>query len=95
MGISVAGTPSTISAASFGLVANSSSSAPIIINALRRNIDRPKPITWRSWSLSLVSRDTMSPVREESKKAGDSVSVCANTARLRSAITRSPTLIIR
>ena len=95
IGISVAGTPSTMSAASFALVANSSTSAPSIIRPLRSNIEKPKPITCRSCSLSLVRREAISPVRAASKNAGESVSTCANTAWRRSAMTRSPTLIIR
>ena len=79
IGTSVAGTPSTISAASLALVANSSTSAPAIISALRRSIEKPKPITCRSCSLSLVRREAISPVRAESKNAGDSVRTCANT----------------
>ena len=38
---------------------------------LRRNIEKPKPITCRICSVSLVSREAISPVRAESKNAGD------------------------
>ena len=68
--MTVAGTPSTISAASLTLVRNSSTSAPSIMSPLRRNIEKPKPITCRICSVSLVRREAISPVRAESKNAG-------------------------
>ena len=80
IGTTVAGTPSTISAASLGLVRNSSTSAPSIMSPLRRNIEKPKPITCRICSVSLVSREAISPVRAESKNAGDKRQHVANTA---------------
>jgi len=67
-------------AASFALVANSIPSAPSMSSELRKNIEKPKPITWRNCSLSFVSREEISPVRDASKNAGDKVSTCANTA---------------
>ena len=93
--MSVAGTPSTISAASFTLVANSIASAPSIISPFLSSIEKPKPMTWRICSVSLVMREEISPVRETSKKDGDSVSTWAKAAQRRSAMMRSPTLIIR
>ena len=95
MGTSVAGMPSTISAASFALATKSSTTAPSDISALRRNIEIPNPITCCNWVVSLVSRETISPVRAESKYAGESERTCAYTARRRSATTRSPVLIMR
>ncbi len=66
-----------MNAESLALVANSMTSDPAIISPFLRNIENPKPITCRNCSLSLVSRDEISPVRDESKNAGDSVSTCA------------------
>ena len=57
----------------WGWSANSSTSAPTIISELRRNIEKPKPITCRICSVSLVRREAISPVRAESKNAGESV----------------------
>ena len=54
-------------------------------------------LVWETvgFGMSLVSRDAISPVRAPSKKAGDSASTWSNTVLRRSAMTRSPTLIIR
>ena len=45
--------------------------------------------TWRA-VVSVVSLDSTSPTRADSKKDGLSASIRSNTARLRSATTRSP-----
>ena len=95
IGTSVAGTPSSTSSASFQLVTNSIAAAPIIISRLRTNMDTPKPITCCSTVASLARREITSPVRADSKNAGDRPSRWSNTARRKSATTRSPVAIIR
>ena len=95
IGMRMAGTPRTIKAASLGLVTNSSTSAPTIIRPFLINIEKPKPITTCSCVVSLRMRETISPVRAESKKPGESSSTWSNTARRMSVTTRSPVDIIR
>ena len=95
IGTSVAGTPSTTSAASLPLVRTSITSAPNPISALRRNIEMPKPITACSCVTSFVRREITSPVRILSKNAGSSARRWPYTARRMSVMTRSPVVIIR
>jgi hypothetical protein len=62
---------------------------------LRSAIDTDAPTADLICVVSAVSRDTSSPERAESKKAGDSDTRCANTSRLRSATIRSPIVMTR
>ena len=69
--------------------------APMNSMILRSAIETDAPTADLICVVSAVSRDTSSPLRAESKKAGDSEIRCANTSRLRSATMRSPIVITR
>ena len=75
---------------SLALVSASITRPPTISSKLRIAIDALEPITVSSIVVSLVRREITSPVRVTSKKPGGSVSRWSNTARRRSAVTRSP-----
>ena len=62
---------------------------------LRNAIDTEAPTADLIWVVSAVSREISSPLREESKNAGDSDIRCANTSRRRSATIRSPMVMTR
>ena len=81
---------SSTSKVSFQLVSASMIRLPIPSSALRTAMDTLVPTTCSSRTVSEVKREVTSPVRACSKKAGESSSRCENTARRRSAITRSP-----
>jgi hypothetical protein len=62
---------------------------------LRSAIDTEAPTADLIWVVSAVSREINSPLRAESKNAGDSEIRCANTSRRKSATMRSPMVITR
>ena len=76
--------------ASFGLVATIMAMVPISITALRSAIEAVDEKADLIWVVSAVSRETTSPVRWASKKAGLSFRRWLNTASRMSATTRSP-----
>ncbi|MGY4353668.1 hypothetical protein ACVW0J_000161 [Bradyrhizobium sp. i1.7.7] len=78
-----------------GLVITIIAAAPKNIMRLRSAIETEAPTADLIWVVSAVSRDTSSPLRAESKKAGESESRCAKTSRRRSATMRSPIVITR
>ena len=82
-------------AESCGLVATISTMAPITMMPLRSAIEAVEPKVDLIWVVSAVSRETRSPARLESKKAGSSFVRCAKTSERRSATMRSPTVITR
>jgi len=94
-GASATVVPTSVSAASLGLVITSSAVAPVIISRLRRNIDSPHPMTLSISVTSLVRRETISPVWRDSKNAGGWRSTWPNTALRMSVMTRSPVVIMR
>jgi hypothetical protein len=57
---------------------------------LRNASDADVPITMSSIAVSLVSREITSPVRVISNQPGGIFRMWSNTARRRSAVTRSP-----
>ena len=69
--------------------------APMNSIRLRSAIETEAPTADLIWVVSAVSREISSPLRAESKKAGDSDIRCANTSRRRSATMRSPMVITR
>jgi hypothetical protein len=75
---------------SLGLVTASIISPPISSRALRMATEAWEPITTCSRVVSVVIRDSTSPVRVVSKKAGSRRSTWAKTRLRRSATTRSP-----
>ena len=89
-GISTTNTAPTTSAASFGLVTNIRMNAPVSITRLRSATETVEPTTVWISVVSAVRRDSTSPVRVTSKKAGVRPSTLANTALRISATTRSP-----
>lgn len=78
-----------------GLVITIIAAAPKNIIKLRSAIETEAPTEDLIWVVSAVRRDTSSPLRAESKKAGDSDSRWAKTSRRRSATMRSPIVITR
>ncbi len=65
-----------------GLVITIIAAAPKNIIRLRSAIDTEAPTADLIWVVSAVSRDTSSPLRAESKKAGESDSRWPKTSRL-------------
>ena len=94
-GITITGIASSTKPDSFGLVITIMAVAPMNSIMLRSAIETEAPTADLIWVVSAVSRDTSSPLRAESKKAGDSEIRCANTSRLRSATMRSPIVMTR
>ena len=94
-GITINGIASSTKPDSFGLVITIMAVAPMNSIKLRSAIDTDAPTAALICVVSAVSRDTSSPERAESKKAGDSEIRCANTSRLRSATMRSPIVMTR
>ncbi len=82
-------------AESCGLVAIISESAPMVMIALRSAIEAVEPKVALICVVSAVNRETRSPARLESKKAGSSRVRWAKTSARRSATMRSPTVITR
>jgi hypothetical protein len=80
---------------SFGLVHTISPTAPRNSTALRNAIDTLTPKADFTCVVSAVSRDTISPDRAASKKAGSSRVSRSNRARRRSATMRSPSVTTR
>ena len=78
-----------------GLVNTIIAVAPRNSSTLRSAIEAEAPAADLIWVVSAVSREISSPLRAESKNAGDSDIRCANTSRLRSATMRSPMVITR
>ena len=68
----------------------SMASAPSPITVLRSPMLRLEPTTVCTSVVSVVSRDSTSPVCVVSKNSGLCRSTCAYTALRRSAVTRSP-----
>ena len=84
-----------ISAVSFRLVKNIRINPPVRVTRLRNASEAEEPITVCTRVVSAVSRDSTSPVRVTSKKAGVSASTLANTAVRMSAVTRSPSQVTK
>jgi len=78
-----------------GLVMTIMVVAPMNSIRLRSAIETEAPTADLIWVVSAVSREISSPLRAESKNAGDSEIKCANTSRRRSATIRSPIVITR
>ncbi len=78
-----------------GLVITIITVAPTNSTTLRSAIDTDAPTADLICVVSAVSREISSPLRAESKKAGDSDIRCANTSRRKSATMRSPMVITR
>ena len=94
-GITITGIASSTNSESFGLVITIMVVAPMNSIKLRSAIDTDAPTADFICVVSAVSRDTSSPLRAESKNAGDSEIRCANTSRRRSATMRSPIVMTR
>ena len=62
---------------------------------LRAAMDTVTPATLSTSAMSVVMRDSTSPVRVCRKKAGSSVSTWAYRSRRRSAVTRSPSRVTK
>ena len=62
IGTTTSGTPTSTSAVSFGLVKKSSASPPISVSTLRSATETDEPITESTSVVSVVSRDSTSPV---------------------------------
>ena len=77
---------------SFGLVTIIRATAPKNRKALRRAIEMLTPKADLTCVVSAVSRDTISPLRALSKKAGSRAVRWPKTAERRSATTRSPSV---
>ncbi len=73
-----------------GLVHTIITTAPTNRNRLRSRIEIETPNTALTWVASAVSRETISPDCDLSKKVGSRLVSRANTAERRSATTRSP-----
>ena len=78
------------SAIAAGFVTTSMPIAPTPSTALRRPIDRLEPTTVCTSVVSVVRRDSTSPVCVVSKNSGLCRTTCEYTALRRSAVTRSP-----
>ena len=72
------------------LVIASMTRPPTSNSRLRTAIDALEPTTVSSIAVSFVRREMTSPVRATSNQPGGSFSRWSNTARRRSAVTRSP-----
>ena len=90
IGTITSGTTISTSPVNLGLVTSNSTSPPIRRRTLRSAWDRLALITAWITAVSLVSRDSTSPVRVTSKNPGDSVITRSYTAVRRSVTTRSP-----
>ena len=62
IGTTTSGTPISTSPVSLGLVMNSSTSPPASVSTLRKATDTEEPITDSTSVVSVVSRDSTSPV---------------------------------
>ena len=69
--------------------------APTNSITLRSAVDTDAPTADLIWVVSAVRREISSPLRAESKNAGDSDTRWANTSRRKSATIRSPMVITR
>ncbi len=69
--------------------------APTNSTKLRSAIETDAPTADLIWVVSAVSREINSPLRAESKNAGDSAVRCSNTWLRISATMRSPMVITR
>ena len=78
-----------------GLVITIIAVAPMNSIKLRSAIDTDAPTADLIWVVSAVNREISSPLRAESKNAGDSEIKWPNTSRRRSATMRSPIVITR
>ena len=94
-GITITGIASSTKPESLGLVITIIAVAPMNSIMLRSAIDTEAPTADLIWVVSAVSREISSPLRAESKNAGDSEIRWANTSRLRSATMRSPMVMTR
>src|SRR5258708_32389408 len=79
MGATTSGTPTSESAASFGLVTNIMVRLPTDISRLRSAKEAEEPTTVCTKVVSAVRRDRTSPVRTVSKKLGESDSTWEKT----------------
>ena len=94
-GTTISGIASSTKPESRGLVITIIAVAPMNSIRLRSAIETEAPTADLSWVVSAVNREISSPLRAESKNAGDNEIRCANTSRLRSATIRSPIVITR
>ena len=94
-GITISGIAKRTKPDSRGLVITIIAVAPMNSIRLRSAIDTEAPTADLIWVVSAVSREISSPLRAESKNAGDSEIRCANTSRRKSATMRSPMVITR
>ena len=94
-GMTTSGITPAIKAESIGDVTTSMAKPPTSSNAERSHCDSAEPARLCSTVVSACSRDSTSPMRAVSNQAGDSDSTRSNTARRRSAPTRSPSQVTR
>jgi hypothetical protein len=94
-GSTISGNVNTTKADSRGLVQIIMASAPANRMTLRSAIEMLTPKAVLTCVVSAVSRDTSSPDRLASKKAGSSVVMRPKTAARRSATIRSPSVTTR
>ena len=94
-GTTTNGTTPTTTRDSAGLVTTSMARAPTSSTMLRSHWLTAEPARACSTAVSAIRRDSTSPVRAVSNHAGESVVTWSNTARRRSAPTRSPNQVTR
>ena len=90
-----AGTHSSASPSSLGLVTAIMISAPMAMTTLRSANEADEPITTCTREVSVFRRESSSPVRARSKNSGDRSSRWENTRLRTSATTRSPIQVTR
>ena len=94
-GSTMTGMATSTSDDSFGLVTTIMATAPTPRMRLRNATEAVAPTADFTCVASAASRETISPDWVVSKKAGDSVVTWENTSRLRSATTRSPSVMTK
>src|SRR4029077_7673592 len=80
-GSTISGMASSTRPESLGLVITIIAVAPTNSIKLRNAIETEAPEAHLIWVVAAVRREISSPLREESKKAGDSDIRCENTSR--------------
>ena len=95
IGTTTAGTISSTNPVSLPEVISSIAMPPNSISRLRNATETDEPITDRISVVSVVSRETISPLIIRSKKAGERPIRRSNIARRISATTRSPNRVTR
>ena len=89
-GTTTNGTTAATTPASSGDVTTSMANAPTSNSAERNHCDSADPASACNTAVSACKRDSTSPVRAVSNQAGDNAITWSNTARRKSAPTRSP-----